>query len=203
MTPRSPPLEHSGTAQHDTSAPDEPFASARFRQANRVWTPRRGESAILIPANLRYSFSMKTLLTAIDFSDVTDAVLDQTRVIATAFEAKVFLVHVAPPEPSFVTYEPGPPSERAFRAKELREEHRQLQALAEKLAADGGPSAEPLMVSGGAVAKILEEAERLAANMIVLGSHGHGALYELLVGSVADGVMRKAKCPVLVVPARK
>lgn len=159
--------------------------------------------AILNLQNLRYSFTMNTLLTAIDFSDVTDAVLEQTRVIASAFGAKVFLVHVAPPEPSFVTYEPGPPSEREFRAKELREEHRKLQALAEKLAGDGGPDVEPLMVSGGAVAKIVEEAERLDVNMIVLGSHGHGALYELLVGSVADGVMRKAKCPVLVVPARK
>jgi len=37
--------------------------------------------------------------------------------------------------------------------------------------------------------------------MIVMGSHGHGALYELLVGSITQGVLKAAKCPVVVVPA--
>ena len=36
-----------------------------------------------------------------------------------------------------------------------------------------------------------------------MGSHGHGAIYELLVGSVTEGVLRKARCPVLVVPSER
>jgi nucleotide-binding universal stress UspA family protein len=35
-----------------------------------------------------------------------------------------------------------------------------------------------------------------------MGSHGHGALFEFLVGSVTNGVLKSAKCPVLVVPAK-
>jgi hypothetical protein len=38
--------------------------------------------------------------------------------------------------------------------------------------------------------------------MIVMGSHGHGALFNLLMGTVCNGVLRKARCPVVVVPAR-
>lgn len=144
---------------------------------------------------------MQTILAAVDFSDVTDRVLDTTQQLAHALGADVFIVHVAPPEPSFVTYEPGPQSERDFRAKELRQEHRDVQALLERFG--GQVKAEALMVQGPTVAKILEEAERLSADLIVVGSHGHGALYDLLVGSVAEGVMRKTTRPVVVVPARK
>ena len=57
---------------------------------------------------------------------------------------------------------------------------------------------------GCGVAKlILEEAERLEAEVIIMGSHGHGALYDLIVGSVTEGVLRKAKCPVLVLPSKR
>jgi len=39
--------------------------------------------------------------------------------------------------------------------------------------------------------------------MILLGSHGHGALYHLLIGSVSEGVIRKASCPVIIIPSKK
>ena len=47
----------------------------------------------------------------------------------------------------------------------------------------------------------LEEASKTAA-MLVLGSHGHGRLLKLLVGSVAEHCLREASCPVVVIPAR-
>jgi nucleotide-binding universal stress UspA family protein len=51
------------------------------------------------------------------------------------------------------------------------------------------------------VDKILSEAEQHQASLIVMGSHGHGAFYELLVGSVTHGVMKGAHCPIVVVPS--
>jgi nucleotide-binding universal stress UspA family protein len=36
----------------------------------------------------------------------------------------------------------------------------------------------------------------------MLGSHGHGALFHLLIGSVSEGVIRQASCPVIIVPAK-
>jgi nucleotide-binding universal stress UspA family protein len=53
-----------------------------------------------------------------------------------------------------------------------------------------------------AAEKITEQAERLGAELIVLGSQGHGKLRQLLLGSVADAVLRNARVPVLIVPAR-
>ncbi len=56
-------------------------------------------------------------------------------------------------------------------------------------------------IQGPLTEKVLHQAEEQNADLIVMGSHGHGALYHFLVGSVTAGVVRGAKCPVLVVPA--
>ena len=62
--------------------------------------------------------------------------------------------------------------------------------------------AEALMVEGhGTVEKILDESRRLKADLIITGSHGHGRLYDMLVGSISEGILRKARMPVLIVPA--
>ncbi|MBI4621943.1 MAG: universal stress protein [Verrucomicrobia bacterium] len=44
------------------------------------------------------------------------------------------------------------------------------------------------------------QAEKNAADFIVMGSHGHTALYDLVVGSTTHGVLRRATCPVVIVP---
>ena len=53
---------------------------------------------------------------------------------------------------------------------------------------------------GAPVPLILKQARRVHADVIVMGSHGHGAAYDLAVGSVARGILKRAPCPVLVVP---
>jgi hypothetical protein len=60
-----------------------------------------------------------------------------------------------------------------------------------------------MVLSGTPVEVILREAERLRAELLVLGSHGHGLLHSLLVGSVCQGVLRRAPCSVVVVPGRR
>ena len=60
-----------------------------------------------------------------------------------------------------------------------------------------------LLIQGSTVEAILKQADKLKAQMIVMGSHGRGAIYKMLVGSVSEGVLHGAKCPVLVVPTHK
>lgn len=143
---------------------------------------------------------MKTILVPVDFSDVMPTVLDEAETLARAFSGRLVLLHVAAPEPEFVGYDPGPQSVRDSAAKAYARLHSQLQEIERALAARS-LQVSALTVQGYPAEKILEEARRLTADWIVMGTHGHGMLRQLLVGSVAEGVLRGAPCPVVVVPA--
>ncbi len=143
---------------------------------------------------------MKRLLAALDFSPVTDLVVQTTRELALALGATVRLIHVAPPEPDFVGYEAGPITVRQRVAAEYREARRRAHSIESRLR-NSGLAVEAMVVQGEPADKILHHAREFGADLIVLGSHGHGMLYELLVGSVTSAVMRAAPCPVVVVPS--
>jgi nucleotide-binding universal stress UspA family protein len=55
--------------------------------------------------------------------------------------------------------------------------------------------------TGSVVEEILNQADLLNSDLIVMGTHGHGAMYNLLVGSVTKGVLKHSARPVLLVPA--
>jgi nucleotide-binding universal stress UspA family protein len=57
------------------------------------------------------------------------------------------------------------------------------------------------LLEGNALQAILEYAESTEEGLVVVGSHGHGVIASVLIGSVAEGVVRKAQIPALVVPA--
>ena len=143
---------------------------------------------------------MKTIVALVDFSDVTPKVMEQSQKLAKAFDARVVLLHTVPSEP--VVMELGvvsptvlvTPSERRIEA-----DYDKLLDLRDSLAVSGvNVSAQQL--EDGSVKNILEESQRLHADLIVVGSHHHNALYNLLVGSFTGSVLKAATCPVLVVP---
>jgi nucleotide-binding universal stress UspA family protein len=143
---------------------------------------------------------MKQVLVALDFSEVTEEVVERAAVLAESLGARLWMIHAAAPEPDFVGYDAGPEGVRDRVAEHLREEHRDLQARAETLR-ERGIDARALLVQGPTVEVILREAEKLGAELIVLGSHGHGAVFRALLGSTSEGVLHKAQVPVLIVPA--
>jgi nucleotide-binding universal stress UspA family protein len=143
---------------------------------------------------------VRRILAAIDFSPVSDSVVAQAAALAEAFSAELTLVHVAAGDPEFIGYSQGPQTVRDDRARELRKEHSDVQEIAKGIR-ERGITAHALMIQGATVEKILGEATELETDIIVLGSHGHGALHRALLGSVSEGVVRGARCPVLVVPA--
>ena len=142
---------------------------------------------------------MQSILAPVDFSEMTPGVLAVAESLASAFSAKLWLLHVSAPDPDFVGYEAGPQSVRDQRAQRLRDEHRELQHSADRLRA-AGIEATALLIQGPTVEKILAEAERVAADWIVMASHGHGAVHRALLGSVSEGVLRQAGCPVKILP---
>ena len=144
---------------------------------------------------------MRNILVAVDFSPISEKLLDELTAIARAPGGRLWLVHVAAPDPDFAGYEAGPQEVRDNVAAGLRDEHRQLQARAERLR-EGGLEATALLVQGPTVNTILSEAEKLGADLIALGSHGRGFAARALLGSVSEGVLHRSTVPVLIVPAR-
>lgn len=139
------------------------------------------------------------ILVAVDFSGVTPRVMEIARDLAARTTSHVYVLHVAEPEPDFVGYDTGPDVVRDQVAEEFHREHRQVQALADNLRSSN-VGATALLIQGSIVETIVREAERLDADIMVVGSHGHGAVFDLLVGSISEGLVRKSTRPVLVVP---
>jgi nucleotide-binding universal stress UspA family protein len=146
--------------------------------------------------------NISTILVPVDFSDVTMKVVRMAAEMARAFGSRIVLLHVSEPEPEFVGFEPGPQSVRVGVARDFKMEHQRLEELKQTLTKEGRDVL-ALHIQGPLVEKVLSQAAEHGAGMIVMGSHGHGALYTLLVGSVTSGVLKSAACPVVVVPADK
>jgi nucleotide-binding universal stress UspA family protein len=144
---------------------------------------------------------MKTILVPVDLSAATTRVGDAACQLAKFMNARLVLLHVLLPPPvmlaDYYAFDSGVMAE-AVGAGEKFAAHR-LQALA-RLCSRQQLEVECQQVAGQAVPVILARAAALKADYIVLGSHGHGAVFDLLVGSTTQGVLRKAPCPVLVVP---
>jgi nucleotide-binding universal stress UspA family protein len=145
---------------------------------------------------------MKCVLAAVDFSDSTDDVIEQAALLARSCSARLWLVHVAAPDAEWADNDVRLRSTRDARATELRDEHRTLQAVAERLRAEGLETA-ALLVQGPTVETLLEQAAKTEADIVVVGSHSHGAVYRAIVGSVSEGMLRRSDRPVLVVPSRR
>ena len=143
---------------------------------------------------------MFPVLACVDLSENTPTVIERARELTSGLSRELVLLHVVAPDPEFVGYKPGPQSARDAVAAHIRDEHREVQHLAEPLRASG-LAVTPLTVQGPSAEKILELAKKTQASYIVVGSHNHGPLYDLFVGSVAREVLKHSTIPVLVVPA--
>jgi nucleotide-binding universal stress UspA family protein len=142
---------------------------------------------------------IETILVPVDFSDATDRVIAVAKQYARAFGSRIVLLHVCEPEPDFIGYEPGPVVVRENIADAMRRDQKTLDELKAKY---DEPEIElkALQIQGPAVEKIVFEAREQNAGLVVMGSHGHGAIYNLLVGSVTEAVLKHVPCPVLIVP---
>lgn len=142
---------------------------------------------------------MKNILVPIDMDGQAEVLIAKAAELAIALNAKIWLMHIAAPDPDFVGYEVGPQYIRDSRAEELREEHRQLQRYAEELKNDG-INAEGLLIQGGTTEMIMEESQKLDIDLIITGHHEHGFPFNLFEDSVAKGLMKKTRIPLMIVP---
>ena len=141
------------------------------------------------------------ILVAVDLSPASEVVIEAARGIADLTGVSVYVLHAVETEADFVCPEGDPETKRDRVAKAFPLEYSRALALADKLQ-DDGLDATAILVCGSSVENKLQEAEILDAGLIVVGTHGHGAVYNVLIGSYSSAIIRKSKLPVLVVPVR-
>jgi universal stress protein A len=142
-----------------------------------------------------------TIVAALDFSDSAPDALDAALALA-AVEAgsHVHLVHaVASAVPALWTDELPALDQAAIDQIRIDTAREQLATLAVSRAIDPAHVTIAVVV-GSAANEIARYADEHAADVIVVGSHGHGLVRRFLLGSVAEKVVRQAPCAVLVVP---
>ena len=138
-------------------------------------------------------------LVAVDLSESTQIIVKKAKEIAKPLSAKVWILHNVEPDPDVLEFKADPQTTREALARNFHREHRQIQKIAKQLRKTGLKTT-ALLVHGATVDTILKEASKLDVDMIVVGSHGRGAMYQLLLGSVSEGILHKSRCPILVVP---
>ena len=139
---------------------------------------------------------MKNLITRIlvptDFSRPSERALDYARNLAQQFGASLHLLHVM----NRPLLAEGLAAEAFMHEKFESDMVKDTEARMRKLA----PEAASIdVVFGYAASAIVERASRLGADLIVMGSHGRTGMAHLMLGSVAEAVVRTAHCPVLTV----
>ena len=146
---------------------------------------------------------MKAIIAAVDFSNATPGVVELAIGIAKSFGAKLELFHAVEPQPAYSAYGFTPDEFPAMTLFQQETKRRAIDKLAELLVTVQVeiPNATSHLVEGSPLHTLLDHAEDSGADFIVIGSHGHGVIAALLLGSVAEGMVRKATVPTLVVPA--
>ncbi len=147
---------------------------------------------------------MKAIVVAVDFSNATPGVLEMAVGLAKSFGASLQLFHAIEPEPSYTAYGFTPdefPAMNAFQEEAKRRAATKLEALLTTVRADV-PTATSHLTEGSPLHALLDYVKQGGADFVVVGAHGHGVIASFLLGSVAEGMVRKAMVPTLVVPAR-
>jgi len=142
---------------------------------------------------------MKNILVSVDFDDNEHLLLKKALEFGKAFKSKVWLVHIAAPEPDFIGYDVGPQYIRDTRADELRDEDKLLQKFAKELN-QSGVEAESLLVQGATIEMIVKEAKKLKTDLIIAGHTKRNFIYQTFVGSVSQDIIKESDIPVLIVP---
>jgi nucleotide-binding universal stress UspA family protein len=141
--------------------------------------------------------ALRNVLVATDFGEPAAAAFSYARELAQAFDATLHIVHVAEPfDAQLVGFPVRLPSLARLHEKLQDDARARMQALV--ATADHGLRTRIVVLSSPWPALAIVDYARTAhVDLIVLGTHGHGRIGELVLGSVAAKVVRHAPCPVL------
>lgn len=148
---------------------------------------------------------MKKILAAIDFSNATRGVIDAATEMAKAFGAELHLLHVIEPEPTYTAYGFTPeefPAIHSFHEETRKRAQKTLSETAAEISSQGITPVTHL-TNGSPLFELEQKTKELEADLVIIGAHGHNVVTALILGSVAEGMVRKALVPTLVIPVMK
>ncbi|MBI3853007.1 MAG: universal stress protein [Verrucomicrobia bacterium] len=167
--------------------------------ASRRTSARRAaddEVIELVPSLLK----LQTILVPTDFSKESKKALLYAIPFARQFNAGIILLHVV--QPHYIGGEFGVVDFPVIEADLQTRSQKELATLAAKSVRDLVP-VKTLVRAGSPVNEIVEAAKESKADLVILSTHGRTGLKHVLLGSVAENVVRHAPCPVLIVRARE
>jgi nucleotide-binding universal stress UspA family protein len=146
--------------------------------------------------------TLKRILCATDLSESSRQAMNYAIALSSWYDAPLTVVHVCVDLPVFEMASPfGYMASTAVVLEETQLADRRA-AVRRFVASEAGDYAVDVVVREGTDAKagIIEEAAACGASLIVMGTHGRSGIDHMLLGSVAEKVLHKAPCPILVVP---
>ena len=166
--------------------------SHRSRLAPRVKVKTSSVSSISAREPL-----IRTILVPLDFSDCSLAGLTYAVRLARELGARIIVVHVTDLGPVMMTTDYGDYSSRKAAENQCGD---QMKSFLSRVDFDGVP-VDTRAIAGYCPGAIHEIAAKESADLIVMATHGRTGLRRAVMGSVAEGTVRHALCPVLVVPS--
>ncbi len=144
-----------------------------------------------------------TILVATDFSDDADQALDTACELAKIFGARIVLLHAFTIDLPLAASPLGGPVflPDGFDIEYRNQAIHKVDQLAKVTEASTGVGVQGVAIQQPAALAIVEQAEQLPAELIVMGTRGLTGLMHVALGSTAERVVRKAACPVLTVKA--
>ena len=134
-----------------------------------------------------------------DFSECATNAEAHAVKLAKAFDAELMLVHVVVEAPLYGEFLFSAADPKAFYEAQRAWALRTLQTRADAIQRASGVKVRPLVCTGAPAQEIVGLVKDEGVDLIVVGTHGRGSLDRLLVGSVADRLVRTAPCPVMTI----
>ena len=166
------------------------------RRAVLLELGRRDEPLMAAAAMATSRFKLKKILVPVDFSECAKKALRYAIPLAKEHGAAITLLYVVPPNQALGEY--GGIAYTSMEAEMRASGEKQLAQLVRDEVGCEVPAA-TIVRKGSPALEIVDAATSLAADLIVISTHGRTGLKHVFLGSVAEHVMRRAPCPVLVV----
>jgi universal stress protein A len=140
---------------------------------------------------------IKTILCPIDFSEISANALEYAVFLASHHHAELLILHVVEQLHEFEHYQILVLTPQELSEEMEKQAHEKLTKLTEQIKKT--IKVEAVVRQGKPFVEIIKEAKEKDMDLIVMASHGRTGVSHMLMGSVAEKVVRKAHCPVLIV----